>query len=76
MSEVEKCPKCDGEMAKGTLNSYPHSFRLLKSGDWRGDIIQAFYCEDCGYLEFYKETKEKSAQAVVIGRRRAKLRVW
>ena len=75
MSEVEKCPKCDGEMANGAINSYPHRFRLLKTGDWRGDIIEAFYCKNCGYVELYKETKEKSAQTIVIGRRRVKLMV-
>jgi ribosomal protein S27AE len=58
MSDTKKCPKCGGEMAEGALSSYPDRFRLLNPGDWHGDIIQVFYCKNCGYIEFYKEIKE------------------
>jgi hypothetical protein len=46
-------------MAEGALSSYPDRFRLLNPGDWHGDIIQLFYYKNFGYIEFYKEMKEK-----------------
>jgi ribosomal protein S27AE len=30
---------------------------LAKKGDLVGDRIVPFYCGNCGYIEFYKETK-------------------
>jgi len=61
--EVRKCPKCGGEMAPSeALVGYGvWGFRLkkLETGDMIGDKIYALYCRNCGYIEFYKEMKEK-----------------
>jgi len=61
MSEVKKCPKCGGEMVSGeALVGWGYwGFRLKKTGDMVGDKIVAFYCKNCGYIEFYKEIKEQ-----------------
>jgi len=62
MSEVKKCPKCGGEMEKGSL--FGASGSLIQwsnktSGriDWgfgERKSISAFLCENCGYVEIYK----------------------
>jgi predicted Zn-ribbon and HTH transcriptional regulator len=64
-SEVKKCPKCDGTMIKGSEQTLDDAFRCTRGGtedptklekfDFR---IQPYYCESCGYIEFYKEMKE------------------
>ena len=61
MSEVKKCPKCGGEMEKGTrITGYlTIAIRFTKWGDLKGDMIIPFYCKKCGYIELYKEMKEK-----------------
>jgi predicted nucleic-acid-binding Zn-ribbon protein len=33
--------------------------RLMKPGDLRGDKVIPFYCENCGYIEFYNEKNLK-----------------
>jgi len=59
-SEVMKCPKCGGEMKKGRgLAGGYGIIRFVKMGDLRGDITSAFYCKNCGYIELYKEMKQK-----------------
>jgi predicted nucleic-acid-binding Zn-ribbon protein len=59
MSEVKKCPKCNGEMERGKrLVSYG-GVTLAKKGDFFGDKITPFYCKNCGFIELYKEMKEK-----------------
>ena len=50
--QVGKCPKCGGEMKPARI---PTNFRILKSNDWYGDPAVAFYCQDCGFIELYKE---------------------
>jgi hypothetical protein len=32
---------------------------LSKKGDWYGDKVIPFFCNNCGYIEIYKEMKEK-----------------
>lgn len=62
MSESEgiKCPKCGGEMKKGKgLAGGYGIMRFVKLGDLRGDMTFAFYCKNCGYIELYKEIKQK-----------------
>ena len=54
--QFEKCPKCGGEMKLGKPSG---DFRILKSGDLVGDNIEAFYCEECGFIELYKEPSTK-----------------
>jgi len=58
MSEVRKCPKCGGEMEKGRIFTYG-GISFAKKGDWFGDKIIPYYCKNCGYIEIYKEMKEK-----------------
>lgn len=47
MSEVEvkKCPKRVGKMVKGL--------------DENLNGYQSYYCGNCGYIEFYRKTKEE-----------------
>jgi predicted nucleic-acid-binding Zn-ribbon protein len=58
---VEKCPKCGGDMVRGDrLVAHTRvlaSVSLAKRGDILGDSIIPYYCENCGYIEFYKEIK-------------------
>lgn len=73
--EVRKCPKCGGIMTPGILSTKEklhletdlrrRLVRLyiggwvLRRGDLYGDKIIPFCCKNCGYIELYKETKEK-----------------
>jgi len=63
--EIKKCPKCSGKMKPrepaGGAGEWAFKFRLkkLETNDFLGDKIHAFYCEDCGYIEFYKEMKKQ-----------------
>jgi len=62
-SENKKCPKCGGGMVKGTKQVFGDHFactrRDQKKLEEQGlDRIQAYYCESCGYIEFYKEIKK------------------
>jgi len=50
------CPKCGGEMIEGTTSNY---VRILKPGDFSGDLVSALYCRECGFVEFYKEPSTK-----------------
>jgi len=59
VKEVKECPKCGGEVVKGEVRTYGGVFSLRKLKDIVGDRIQAFYCRNCGYIELYKEMKEK-----------------
>ena len=54
MSEVKKCPKCNGRMEKRGL--IPPS---TLGGFWKPIRIIPFVCISCGYIEFYKEMKKK-----------------
>jgi len=59
VSEVKKCPKCDGEMLKDRrLVSYTE-ISLAKENQYVGDSINVFYCKNCGYIELYKAKKEE-----------------
>jgi len=61
--EVKKCSKCGGQMVEAS-RLVAHAFSLwgavlpgvglAKKRDVLGDRIIPFYCEDCGYIEFYK----------------------
>ena len=58
MHEVKKCPKCDGDMKKGfRLGSYTE-ITVAKEGEIVGDYIDVFMCQNCGFIELYKEKKE------------------
>ena len=58
MNEVKKCPKCDGEMKNGLrLVSYTE-ITVAKENQPVGDYINVFMCQNCGFIELYKEKKE------------------
>jgi len=54
LSEVKKCPKCGGEMEKGELLP-----RSTLGGFWKPKRILPYVCKRCGYIELYREMKEK-----------------
>ena len=43
-------------MASGSVSG---DIRILKTGDLYGDRICAYYCENCGFIELYKEPSSK-----------------
>jgi len=55
-SQAGDCPKCGGEMIQGMMTNY---VRILKSGDISGDLVDVFYCRECGFVEFYKKASSK-----------------
>ncbi len=63
MSEVKTCPKCGSIMVQGDFytTGIDTTARIAKTGEpyRRGDAVISLYCENCGYVELYKEMKEK-----------------
>ncbi len=63
--EVKKCPKCGEEMRKGILRGGFYSpkifFEQSPPSTWwpKTKKMNAFCCLNCGYIELYKEVKEK-----------------
>ena len=60
MSKVKKCPKCRGEMVKGSEQTLGDVFGCTrreseKPENQRVALVQPYYCESCGYIELYKE---------------------
>ena len=56
MSEVKKCPKCGSEMKEvDKIVGYVQPIRIQKKGDWTGDKVVPFQCQNCGYIELYNE---------------------
>ena len=43
-------------MKPGRLST---NFRVLKANDWYGDPAVALYCQDCGFVEIYKESSAR-----------------
>jgi len=43
-------------MIEGMTTNY---VRILKQGDLSGDLVAAFYCRECGFVEFYKKASSK-----------------
>jgi len=62
-SHAYRCPKCGGEMKSGTTSG---DFRILKQGDLMGDRANALYCQQCGFVELYKEPSTKERRRVPI----------
>ena len=59
MSEVRKCPKCNGGMIQGEfLKNLPKVAVISKEGRRRFDKVIPTYCNQCGFVEIYKEMKE------------------
>jgi len=48
-------------MAKATAENFGNIFGCTREPKnlevLRGEMIQSYYCEDCGHVEFYKEKK-------------------
>jgi len=60
MSGVKKCPKCGGEMVQGEfLKNLPKIIVSPKKGRRSLDKVIPTYCKKCGFMEIYKEMKEK-----------------
>lgn len=52
---IEKCPKCNGEMEKGTFSIRGVQFMTGFLSRNRNIILYA--CKNCGYTEMYAEIK-------------------
>jgi len=60
MSEVKKCPKCNGEMVRGEfLKNLPKVVVFPMEGRRSFDKVIPIYCKKCGFMEIYKEMKEE-----------------
>ena len=60
-SEVKKCPKCNGEMVQGEFLKNLPKIVVFSTEDRRSfDSTIPIYCEKCGFIEIYKEMKEKT----------------
>jgi predicted Zn-ribbon and HTH transcriptional regulator len=60
MKKVLKCPKCSGEMIKGSIKNlecFACTRREPNREIPRTVMVQPYYCKNCGYIEFYRETK-------------------
>lgn len=71
-NEVKKCFKCGGEMEEGGNLFVSYMFFVYSDVSLRkkrqhffGDNIVPFYCKNCGYIELYKEMKEKKEQPLL-----------
>ena len=67
MSEVKKCPKCEEVMIKGSEQILNEAFRCTLGGtecperlEKYSFRIQPYCCQNCGYIEFYKEGRDKT----------------
>ena len=65
MNDVKKCAKCGGKMVKGSDQTLDDAFRCTRGGtegpkrlEKYNFRIQPYYCEECGYIEFYKENRK------------------
>jgi hypothetical protein len=43
-------------MMEGTASN---EVRILKTGDLCGDLVTAFYCKECGFVELYKKPSSR-----------------
>jgi predicted Zn-ribbon and HTH transcriptional regulator len=58
VSEIKKCPKCNGEMVQGEfLKNLPKVVVAPKEGRRSLDRVIPTYCRKCGLMEIYKEMK-------------------
>ena len=64
MSDVKKCPKCNGEMVQCEfLKNFPKVVVFPKEGRRSFDRVISTYCKKCGFMEIYKEMKEKRVRS-------------
>ena len=60
--ETEICPKSGGKMIKGSTENLGRNFACTRSEPKSEELrvrVQSYWCRKCGYIEFYKELKEK-----------------
>jgi len=62
---MDKCPKCgstdidvNGHLMGRLRVNYMKDLKGIKFGFVRGQAIKAFSCNNCGYIEFYRELKK------------------
>lgn len=62
MSET-KCPKCGREMIRGSNETLGRNFACTRNEPKPKKLrivkIQSYHCCKCGYMEFYKELRER-----------------
>jgi len=61
MSEAKKCPKCGGEIEEERLRSYAGADVVISKPSFWGKVkkVKAYTCTNCGFIELYKEIREK-----------------
>ncbi len=62
-NRAEICLKCGGKMTKGSAETLSDAFRCTRPESKElqkkyREKIQPYYCESCGYIEFYREKME------------------
>jgi predicted nucleic-acid-binding Zn-ribbon protein len=62
-TDVKKCPKCGGRMLSGSDQDLDDAFRCTrpkpKKLERLGFRVISHVCENCGFIEFYKERMEE-----------------
>jgi predicted nucleic-acid-binding Zn-ribbon protein len=55
-----QCPKCSSQMQEDKhLQALGSEVELVSSSAFLGDKIKVFYCENCGYIESYRDKKRR-----------------
>jgi predicted nucleic-acid-binding Zn-ribbon protein len=63
MSQGERCPKCEGEMVRGSAETLGRDFTCTRTEPKPDEVhvrVQSCYCRICGYIELYTEKTEVS----------------
>ena len=60
-NEAMKCPKCGGEMIRGSQENLEINFACTRR-EPQPEVphtvkVQPYYCKNCGFIELYKEKK-------------------
>lgn len=69
MNKSTKCPKCGGLMVRRTLRAGGGGYFVELSDSesvWRmgkHDRIVGFMCQECGFVELYRDLRKKEAKA-------------
>jgi len=57
--ETKQCSKCGGEMKRGVVpQPTAYGFRFKVQGEFWGSRIIPFACQNCGYIELYREKND------------------
>ena len=65
MSKITECPKCSGEMMRGSNENLGIAFGCTraepkKPEDLPAGRVESYACKNCGYIEFYKRLNVNS----------------